>query len=284
MIAITGASGHLGRLVIDALLKSTPPDQIVALVRSPAKVADLAAKGVHVREADFDQPETWPTALTGVTRLLLISSNNLVDRPKKHAVAIDAARAAGVKQIAYTSLINADSSVVSFAKDHRETEAHLKASGVPYVALRNGWYIENYTAMAGMAVQHGAVIGSSGDGKIAGATRQDFAEAAAAVLADPEIGPSRVYELAGDTSFTMSDYAVELSKAAGKSVTWTNLPEAEYAKILVSNGLPEAVATFVAALDISVANGAVDSSSTDLSRLIGRPSTPLAVAIKQALA
>jgi NAD(P)H dehydrogenase (quinone) len=284
MIAITGANGQLGRLVLASLLKTTQASDIIAIVRDPAKLADLAGSGLTIRQADYDKPETWPEALKGVTKLLLISSSAIGQRARQHAIVIDAAAAAGVDLLVYTSLLKADTSPIGLAAEHRDTEAKLKASGLPHVLLRNGWYIENYSATAGMAVTHGAVIGSSGDGRIAAASRADFAEAAAKVLTSPDSQAGRVYELAGDDSFTMRDYAATLSNVAGKPVVWTNLPQADYAKALQGMGLPEPVADMVAAMDVAIGTGAINITSTDLSRLLGRPTTRLDTVLKAALA
>lgn len=278
-IAITGATGQLGRLVVTKLKDRVPVSDIVALARNPEKAADL---GVAIRVADYAQPDTLDAALEGVDTLLLISSSEIGQRAAQHRNVIEVARKAGVKRIVYTSLLHADSSPLSLATEHRETEADLKSSGIPYTILRNGWYSENYTASIPGALAGGAFLGSAGDGKISGATRLDFAEAAVAVLtSDGHDG--KVYELAGDTAWTLTDLAAEISRQTGREIPYRNLPVAEYAEALTSFGLPAEVAAIYAGLDAHIAQGAVFNDSRQLSELIGRPTTPLTDAVADAL-
>ena len=283
MIAITGATGQLGRLVIQNLLKTVPAGQIVAAVRSPEKAADLAALGMQVRQADYAQPATLEAAFQGVDKLLLISSSEVGQRAPQHAAVIAAAQKAGVKLLAYTSILHADSSPLGLAAEHKETEAMLRASGLPFVLLRNGWYTENYTASVPAALQYGAVMGSAKDGRIASAARADYAAAAAAVLAkDDQAG--KVYELAGDSAYTLSDLATEIAQQSGKPVVYNDLPEADYKAALVQVGLPEGFAALLADSDVGASKGALFDDSHQLSQLIGRPTTPLAEVVKAALA
>lgn len=282
MIAITGASGQLGRLVIEALLKKLPATEIVAAVRNPDRVADLAARGVHVRHADYNQPATLEAAFRGVDKLLLVSSSEVGSRLPQHHAVIEAASRAGVKLIAYTSLLHADTSPLGLAAEHKATEALLKDSGVPFVLLRNGWYSENYLASVPTALQFGALIGSAGDGRIASAARADYAAAAAAVLtADNQAG--RVYELAGDTSYSLAELAAEVARQSGQPVVYQNLPEAEFKAALVGAGLPDGFAGLLAESDAGAAQGALFDDSHQLSQLIGRPTTPIAEQIKPVL-
>ena len=278
-IAITGATGQLGRLVLDSLKNRVPAADLVALVRSPGKAADL---GVAAREADYDRPETLDRALAGVRTLLLISGPVVGVRVAQHRNVIEAAKQAGVTRVVYTSALHADRSPLDLAPDHRATEAHLKASGVPYTILRNGWYTENYTGSIPGALAAGAFIGSAGDARISSATRADYAEAAAAVLAGGG-HEGRTYELAGDEAWTLSDLAAEISRQTGRTIPYTNLPAAEYAKVLASVGLPEGLARAIAGWDVAAAQGALFDDSRQLSRLIGRPTTPLSVAVADAL-
>ena len=282
MIAVTGATGHLGRLVIAALLKKAPPSGIVAAMRNADKARDLAALGVHVRQADYNQPPAWDEALKGADKVLLISSSELGQRARQHRSVIDAARRAGVKLLAYTSVLHADTSPLGLAAEHRETEALIRASGIPYTLLRNGWYTENYTAGIPGALARGAVYGCAGEGRIASATRADYAEAAAAVLTE-ENQAGRVYELAGDTACTMAELAAEISRQAGKSIGYVNLPAAEYRNILMKAGLPEVIAALLADSDTGVSKGALFDDSHQLSNLIGRPTTSLAAAVAAAM-
>lgn len=275
MIAVSGATGQLGRLVIAALLRTVPAGEIVALARDPGKAADLAGAGVVVRQADYNQPETLDAALAGVDRLLLISSSELGARAAQHRAVIDAAKKAGVGLVAYTSVLRADSSPLMLASEHRETEEALAASGLSYVLLRNGWYTENYAGAVATALQHGAVFGSAGTGRVSAAARADYAEAAAAVLTGADQG-GRVYELAGDASFSLAELAAEIARRAGKPIVYTDLPEADYAALLRDAGLPEAVAAMLADSDVGISKGALQEDSKQLSQLIGRPTTPFA--------
>ncbi len=279
-IAITGATGQLGRLVIDKLKAKVPASEIIALVRTPTKAADL---GVAAREADYTKPEILDQALAGVDTLLLISSNEVGQRAVQHRNVIEAAKRAGVKRIVYTSLLRANTTpLTSLADEHRATEADLKASGIPFTILRNGWYTENYTRSLGGAVAGGAFIGSAGDGRISSAARADYAEAAVAVLTG-EGHEGRTYELAGDDAYTLADLAAEISRQTGKNVPYRNLPEADYAKALAGFGLPEGMAHHIASYDVGAAEGALFDDGRQLSRLIGRPTTPLSAAVADAL-
>jgi len=282
MIAITGATGHLGRLVIASLLKKVPAQQVLALARNPAKAKDLAALGVQIRQADYTQPAPWESALAGVEKLLLISANDIGQRVSQHATVIKAAKRAGIKLLVYTSLLRADTSAIAMAAEHRETEAVIRASGVPFVILRNGWYTENHTMGLPAALSMRAVYGCAGDGRFSPATRADFAEAAAIVLtASGHAG--QVYELAGDASYTLTEYAAEISRQTGKSIGYVNLPEAEFKKALLGAGLPDPIAELLANSDAAAARGALFDDNRQLSKLIGRPTTALSAAVKAAL-
>lgn len=283
MYAVTGATGQLGRLVVDTLSKTIPPGEVVAFARDPAKAADLAAKGVVVREADYDTPETLGPALADVDKLLLISGNDLGRRVAQHQAVIDAAKTAEVKLIGYTSVLHADDSPIGVAPTHRQTEADLKASGVPWAMLRNSWYLENYARSIPTALEIGFIAGAAGDGKICAATRRDYAEAAAAVLTAADDQGGRTYELAGDEPFTMTELAAELSRQSGKDIAYRNMPEADYAGVLAGAGLPEPVAALLAAADTAISNGALYDDSHQLSALIGRPTTPLATMVSDVL-
>jgi NAD(P)H dehydrogenase (quinone) len=282
MIVVTGANGQLGRLVIQNLLQTVPAAQVVAAVRSPAKAADLAALGVQVREADYARPATLAAAFAGATKVLLISSSEVGQRARQHAAVIEAVKAAGVERVAYTSILHAPTSKIALADEHRETEAMLKSSGVPHVLLRNGWYTENYTGSIGAALAHGVVLGAAGKGRIASATRADYAAAAATVLVR-EGQAGKVYELAGDQAFTMAEYAAEVARQSGKPVVYKDLPEADYKAALVGAGLPEGFATLLAQSSACSAQDELYDAGRQLSALIGRPTTPLADAVAAAL-
>ena len=282
MIVITGASGQLGRLVIQSLLAKVPASQIVAAVRNPAKATDLAALGVQLRQADYSQPATLDAAFAGADKLLLISSSEVGQRAAQHRNAIDAAKRAGVQLIAYTSLLHATGSPLALAEEHLATEVYLKESGVPHALLRNGWYTENYLASIAPALQHGAYIGSAGEGRIASAARADYAAAAAAVLTLSDQA-GKVYELAGDSSYTLAEFAAELSRQSGKTVPYVNLPQAEFQAALAGAGLPEGLAFVLADSDVGAAQGALFDDQRQLSALIGRPTSSLASLIEAAL-
>lgn len=283
MIVVTGATGKLGTHVIHALLKKVPASQIVAAVRSIDKASNLAALGVVLREADYGRPETLTAAFAGAEKVLLISSNQLGTRIAQHQAVIDAARAANVKLLAYTSLLRADTSRLSLASEHLATENYLRASGLPFVLLRNGWYLENHTENLAPALQHGAIIGAARDGKFAAAAREDYAQAAAAVLTSPG-HENKIYELAGDTSYSLSELAAEVSRIAAKPVVYKDLGQPGYEAALTGFGLPAPIAAMLADSDAQAASGELDSNSRDLHHLIGHPTTPLADAIQAALA
>jgi NAD(P)H dehydrogenase (quinone) len=278
-IGISAATGQLGRLVVRKLKEKGTSDTLVALVRNPEKASDL---GVETREADYSEPDTLKTALQGIDTLLLISSSEVGQRATQHQNVISAAQKAGVKHIVYTSLLHADTSSLSLAEEHLATEAALKEAGLPYTLLRNGWYTENYTGSIGGALAGGAFMGSAGEGKISGATRADYAEAAVAVLTSSG-HEGKVYELAGDDAFTLQELAAELSRQTGKEIPYKNLSEADYAAALASFGVPEGFAHAIAGWDVAASTGTLYDDSHQLSSLIGRPTTPLSEAVAKAL-
>lgn len=282
MIAITGATGQLGHYVIESLMKTVPASQIVAIVRNPAKAQALAAQGITVRQADYGDEAALTSALQGVEKLLLISSSEVGQRAPQHRNVINAAKAAGVKFIAYTSLLHADTSPLGLADEHIETEKMLADSGIVYTLLRNGWYSENYLASALAALEHGVFIGAAGDGKIASATRADYAAAAARVIS--EAGhEGKVYELAGDSAWTLTQLAAELTKQSGKQVTYQNLSEADFAAALKSVGLPDGLADMLADSDVGASKGGLFDDSKTLSKLIYHPTTTLAESVSHLL-
>lgn len=282
MIVITGANGQLGQLIITELLKTTPPASIVAAVRDLAKAAGLAALGVQVRKADYNDLSTLDAAFAGADKILLISSSEVGQRLPQHRNVIEAAKRANAGLLAYTSLLHADTSPLALAGEHKATEELLRASGLRYSILRNGWYYENYTAGLGGALAHGVLLGSAQDGRVSAATRADYAAAAVAVL--NSASPEPLYELAGERSFSLPELAAELSRQAGKEVPYKDLPEAEYKAVLLGAGLPDWLAALLSESDAGVAKGALEDHSGTLSRLIGRPTTPLSEAVRAALA
>jgi NAD(P)H dehydrogenase (quinone) len=266
--------------VVKGLKDKVPSADIVALVRTPARAAGL---GVSVRDADYSKPETLDRALAGIDTLLMISSSELGQRRVlQHHNVIEAAKRSGVKRIVYTSLLHADTSPLNLGEGHRATEAELRVSGIPFTILRNGWYTENYTASIPGALAGGAFLGSAGNGKISSALRVDYAEAAVAVMtSDGHDG--KTYELAGDEAYSLSDLAAEISRQTGKTIPYKNLPETDYTAALTGLGLPEPLAQAYASYDIGASQGALFEHGRQLSALIGRPTTPLATAVADAL-
>ena len=254
MIAITGATGQLGQHVIETLLKTVPASQIVAIVRNPAKATALSQQGITVRQADYSDETAFTAALQGIDKLLLISSSEVGQRAPQHRNVINAAKAAHVKFIAYTSLLHADSSPLGLADEHIATEKMLAESGIAYALLRNGWYTENYLASAPAALEHGVFIGAAGEGKIASATRADYAAAAARVISE-DGHAGKTYELAGDDGWTLSQLAAELAKQSGKKVVYQNLSETDFAAALKGFGLPAGLADMLADSDTGASKG-----------------------------
>ena len=277
--AITGASGKLGHLAVQALLeRGVPASHIVAIVRTPAKADDLARRGVQVREGDYTRPDTLGAALVGVDRLLLVSSNEPGQRVHHHTNVISAAKAAGVSRIVYTSILNADNTTNPLAGEHQGTEQVLKDMGVPFTLLRNGWYTENYTDQTAQYLEHGEIIGAAGNGRISAATRQDYATAATAALLQDQ-DENLTYELGGP-AFDLPELARVIGEANGKSVIYHDLSADDYVAQLQQTGLDEGTAQFVAAIDASIANGDLETDSQDLMRLLGRSATSLDHAVR----
>jgi NAD(P)H dehydrogenase (quinone) len=283
-VVVTGATGHLGRLVVESLLqRGVPAGDIVATGRNLDKIKDFADRGVRTTSVDFSDPESLNAAFAGAQKVLLISGNEIGQRVAQHTNAIAAAKAAGVELIAYTSVAGADRTTMILAADHQATEAVLADAGVPYVLLRNSWYHENYTGVLPATLERGAIVGSAGQGRVSAAGRIDYAEAAAVVLTtDGHAGA--VYELGGDTAYTQSELAAEITAASGTQVAYQDIPVAEYETMLTDVvGLPAPVAAMVADIDRAISVGDLEVHSADLSRLIGRATTPLATAVKGAL-
>ncbi|MFJ1735025.1 MULTISPECIES: SDR family oxidoreductase [unclassified Streptomyces] len=280
-IVVTGATGHLGRHVVEQLLEKVPAEQITAVVRSEAKAADFAARGVKLAIADYNTPETFDGLFAAGDKVLLISGNEFdKGRPQQHQVVIDAAKAAGVALLAYTSAPG--SLTAALADDHRATEKALAASGVPYALLRNGWYHENYTEQLAPVLEHSAVVAAAGEGRVSSAARADYAAAAVAVLTG-EGHEGKTYELGGDEAWSFAEYAAELSRQTGKEIVYKDVPAEALVGILTGAGLPGPFAEILAGVDASIAKGELVVSSGDLSRLAGRPTTPLSEAITAAL-
>ncbi len=278
MIVVTGATGQLGRLVVDGLLEKTSPDQVVAAVRDPRKADDLAARGVQVREADYDRPETLAAAFAGAEKVLLISSSTPGQRLAQHQAVIDAAREAGVRHLGYTSVLYADTTKIFVAPDHKATERLIQEAGIPFTVLRNGWYTENYAATVQQALSTGSFAGSAGDGPLGAVPRLDFAQAAVAVLTgDGHAG--KTYELAGDNAWSYADFAAAITEASGTPVTYQDVPAEEHRKLLVAAGLPDPVADMLIDADRGIREGELTTTSGDLSTLIGRPTTSLTDAV-----
>lgn len=284
-ILITGAAGQLGRLVLADLQRRAVTAKLVGLVRDAAGARDLAEQGVELRIADYNDPLALASALVGVDKLLLISSSEVGQRSAQHRNVVDAAVAAGVRLIAYTSVLHADRNPMMLAREHRESEALIRASGLPFTLLRNGWYSENYAMGVAAAVEHGVVLGAAADGKLSLAARRDYAEAAAAVLVEDVARHSgNVYELAGDQAYTLADFAAEITRQAHQPVRYQNMPQDEYKAALIGVGLPANVAELLADSDARAAEGVLYEPGKALSQLIGRPTTALSESVASALA
>jgi NAD(P)H dehydrogenase (quinone) len=281
MIAVTGASGKLGQLTVQSLLKKVPASEVVALVRNPSKAENLKQLGVMVRRADYNEPESWGPALAGVKKLFLISSNELGKRHDQHVTVIRAAQKASIAHLVYSSILRADTSKLFLAKEHLATEISIRESNIPFTFLRNSWYLENHTENLAPALQYGAIHGAAKNGKFSSATREDYALAAVKVLTtEGHVG--KIYELAGDYSFTLSELAEAVSKKANKPVVYQDHSFEEFKNILVQAGLPDAVASMLADSDVGASKGELYSDAMDLSKLMGRPTTRLAEAIEKA--
>ncbi|MFI1451094.1 SDR family oxidoreductase [Streptomyces virginiae] len=282
-IVVTAATGALGRLVVEELLERVPADRVAVVVRDEEKAADLAARGIEVRVADYDDPAALARAFEPGDRVLLISGNEIGRRVTQHTAVIDAAKAAGVAQLAYTGILGGPEADFELASEHTTTEQAVLASGLPYTFLRNGWYHENYTRELPTVLGHGAVVGSAGEGRVASAARADYAAAAAVVLTG-EGHLNRIYELSGDTAWSLGEYAAEVSALSGKEIAYAEVPADEHLRILTGAGVPEGFAAIIVDVDAAIARGRLADTGGDLSRLIGRPTTPVTEAIGAALA
>jgi NAD(P)H dehydrogenase (quinone) len=269
---ITGAGGQLGRLVVASLLeRGVPADQILAGARRPESVADL---GVPTVEFDYDRPDTLVRGVEGVDTVLLISASAPSGRIAQHTAVVQAAAAAGVGRLVYTSVTRASTTDLFIAPDHKATEEAIAASGIPATILRNDWYHENQLPGLRQAIATGVLLSSAGDGRIASAARADYAEAASIVLTTPG-HEGAVYELSGDRPWTADDFAAAASEVSGRPITVEHLTRDEHAEALAAAGLDQGTIGFVVTLDQDVRAGALDDDRDDLSRLLGRPTTPL---------
>jgi NAD(P)H dehydrogenase (quinone) len=282
MIAVTGATGHLGKLAVDALLKQgAKPSDIVAVIRNKNKAQDLVSKGITIREADYSNAEALEKALQGADKLLLISGSEVGQRVSQHTNIVNAAKKAGVKFIAYTSILRADESKMLLAKEHLATEKVIQNSGITHAFLRNGWYIENYTEQFGNTLKNGVIGGAAQNGKISAATRADYAEAAAKVMLG-DTSKNAIYELGGG-AFTLPELAAVTSKASGKNIEYKDMPAADFSKLLVSFGLPAAFAEILADSDVGIVRGDLYTDRDDLKKLLGRNPTSLEEVVKKAV-
>jgi len=274
-IVVTGATGQLGRLIVEHLInRGVAPAEITAVGRNTARLADLAETGVATAVVDYSDPASLAAAFAGADLLMLVSGSEVGQRVAQHTNAITAAAAAGVGRIVYTSAPKADTSALILAPEHKATEEALLASGVPFTILRNGWYTENYAAAVQQAREMGVYLTSAGDGRVASASRNDYAEAAAVVLTTPG-HENAVYELAGDVAWTGTEMAEALTEVVGRPVVFTAVSPEEHTAILTGAGLDGGTVGFVVALDGNTRDGLLAGGSSDLATLIGRPTTPL---------
>ncbi|THV42336.1 SDR family oxidoreductase [Glycomyces buryatensis] len=284
MIAVTGATGNMGRLVIEHLLeRGVPAEQISALVRDPNQAHDLADRGIDVRHADYAQPNTLQPALRDVEKLLLISGSEVGRRLPQHRNVIDAAKYADVGLLVYTSILHADTSMMASAEEHIATERYIVESGLPHLIMRNGWYMENYTGNLNQVVESGTIYGAAGKGRVAAAARNDYAEAAAVLLTEDH-GVDKVFELCGDEPFTYDELAAQIGKVAGTDVVYQNMDPDAYSEALTQAGLPLPMAAMLTDVDEGIARGDLDSNATDLVDLLHRPTMSLHDLIRGALA
>jgi NAD(P)H dehydrogenase (quinone) len=281
-ITVTGATGHLGRHVVAGLLEQLPAERVAAVVRTSDRAADLAARGVELRIADYDEPATLADAFRAGERVLFVSGSEVGRRVPQHRAVVEAAAAAGVGLLAYTGILGGPKADLRLADEHKATEQLILDSGLPYVFLRNGWYHENYTEHLAPVLDHGAVVGSAGAGRIASAARADYAAAAVAVLTG-EGHEGRAYELSGDTAWSLPEYAAEVARQSGTQVGYRDVPPDEHLRVLRGAGLPEAMAEVLVDVDAAISRGLLAGTPGELARLIGRPTTPLAEAVAAAL-
>lgn len=275
-VVVTGATGHLGRLVVEALLeRGLPAGEITATGRDTAKLADLAERGVTTARADFDDPESLRVAFAGADTLLLVSGSEVGKRTPQHRNAIEAAKEAGVGHLVYTSVLRADRSTLALAPEHKATEEILADSGLPHTLLRNGFYNEVYLNQLEQAREHGAVLGSAGQGRVSSAARLDYAEAAAVVLLDPAEHTGAVHELVGDQAWTYADLAADIGEVLGREVAYNDLSEQDHRSTLVGAGLDQVTAGFVVGIDTGIREGQLWAEPGLLAKLIGRPTTPI---------
>jgi len=282
MIAVTGANGHLGKLVIEGLIERVPANQVIAAVRTPERASLFERLGVQVRTADYSRPETLSTSLRGVKRILLISAADVSERFNLHKAVIDAAKKEGTELFVYTSLLRADSSELFLAREHKQTEDYIRASGLPFVFLRNGWYLENHTSGLASAAEQGELLGSSSGARFASASRADYSAAATVALTQVD-SAGKTYELAGDRSFSMAELAKEVSTQIGRDIPYRNLSANDYAAILLRSGVPQMTVDVIVDANTKSIRGDLDSTSRDLSQLIGRRTTTLSDAVRSAL-
>ena len=283
-IVVTGATGHLGRLVVEELLaRGVPANEVIAAGRAIDKIKDLADRGVRIEAIDYDEPDTLRRAFAGVDKVLLISGTAVGKRVTQHKNSIVAAAEAGVGLLVYTSIANADRSTMRMADDHRATEEALASAGLPVTILRHSWYLESYTGQLAVFLEHGAILGSAGEGRVSAATRADYAAAAAAVLTS-DGHADRTYELGGDSAFSMAELAAAVTTLSGREVAYRDLAEHEYAAVLTAAGLPASYAAALAESDCGLARGELLVETGELSRLAGRPTTSMPEAVAAALA
>ncbi|MET8684181.1 SDR family oxidoreductase [Streptomyces sp. NPDC004732] len=282
-IVVTGATGNLGRLVIEGLLAArVPAGEIAAVVRDKGKAADLAERGIELRIADYSAPETLDGVFAAGDRVLMISGSEVGQRVPQHRAVVDAARTAGVALLAYTGILGGPDADFELAAEHIVTEQLILDSGLPHTFLRNGWYHENYTEHLAPVLAHGAVVASAGEGRVASASRADYAAAAVAVLTG-EGHEGKVYELSGDVPWGFAEYAAEIAAQSGKDISYANVPAEQHLAVLTGAGVPEPMAAILVDVDAAVARGLLAGTSGDLARLIGRPTTPLSEAVATAL-
>ena len=282
-IAVTGATGQLGKLVINGLLEKGDCVEIIAVVRDSKKALLLAERGAEIRVAAYGDPAALQSAFAGVDKVLLISSSEVGKRIEQHKNVIDAAKAAGVRYIVYTSAPRAATTALILAPEHKATEENIQRSGLRYTILRNNWYTENYKKQLESAKSTGVIVAAAGKGHVASATRADFAAGAVAVLLGSG-HDGRIYELGGDHAWDYNELAATIGEIIGKAVSYKPVTADALRGILKETGVSEGAAGFVVTLDTNIADGALAEVTGDLSKLIGRPTTSLRQGLIDAIA
>ena len=283
MYFLTGATGKLGRIVLDLLLQDVPANKVRVMARQPDSLAPYARRGVEVVKADFDQPDSLKVALKGVHVALLISGSAVGKRIQQHQAFLEAASRNAVARLVYTSLLRADASKMALAEEHWQTEEAIRRTGIPATILRNGWYFENYTDRLDAIRAQGGIVGCAKDGRVNAASRRDYAEAAAHVLLGKG-GVGGTHELAGDKGFTLTELAEEIGRQTKQPCRYTDVDANKLGATLRAADIAPPFADFLVDCDLGIARGDLADETGELHKLIGRATTTLQQAVAAGLA